>query len=58
MAKTKKDYERYLNELPASYEMCWIGGKNIFYNQRCKYGSYMRKHDPIAFECGFNDWRR
>ena len=58
MTKTRRNYERHLNEMSVSYEMCWIGGRNIFYDQRCKYGSSMRKHDPIAFEVGFNEWRR
>jgi len=56
--KTRKDYENYLNEMSVSYDMCWFGGKNYFYDGRAKYGSSMRKHDPIAFEVGFNDWSR
>lgn len=43
---TKKDYENYLNRLPA----CEIGGR--------KYGTWVRRHDPIAFEIGYGDWCR
>ncbi len=54
--KNKKTYVEYLNNIDVSYDMCWIGGKNIFHDRRCKYGSYLRKHDPIAFEVGYNEW--
>lgn len=55
--KTKKAYVDYLNNLSFSYNECWIGGKNIFHDNRCKYGSYLRKHDPIAFEVGYREWK-
>lgn len=56
--KTKKVYEEFLNSIAVTYEQCWIGGKNIFYDERKKYGTYLRKHDPIAFNLGYNEWVR
>ena len=50
--KTKKDYEEYLNE---------SGNGNFHLNGKQRYGKYgylLRKYDPIAFEVGYNKWRR
>ena len=53
--KTKKEYEIYLNSIGASLspEEFIIGGKF----RRGKYGTMLRKYDPIAFEVGFNEWK-
>lgn len=59
MNKTKKDYEEMLNsisyDLPDEsyivagvYRRYWKGIK--------KYGTMLRKYDPIAFEVGYRDW--
>lgn len=58
---TKKDYEEYLNEsIKPDYESEeWIiGGKwrNTYYYNR--YGTALRKHAPIDFNVGFNEWLR
>lgn len=69
MRKTKKNYELSLNELGCDYDQC-VYLTNKSRNGGClspmalrtalhsnRYGSILRKYDPIAFECGFNDWR-
>ena len=56
MKKTKKNYEEYLNEIGdvLPEESFIMAGKF----RRGKYGSMLRKHDPIAFQVGFNEWRK
>ena len=56
MKKTKQNYENWLNEIGKSLskEEFWFGDKN--YHQYGKYGTSMRKHDPIAFEVGFREF--
>lgn len=53
MKYTKKDYEDYLNRLGDEgclpEESFIIGGKL----RRMRYGSALRKYDPIAFEVSF-----
>lgn len=54
--KTKKQYEQWLNDLgyePGHPQMI-IGGKM----RHGKYGTMLRKYDPIAFNVGFSEWRR
>ena len=53
--KTRKQYELFLNDLgfEDDEEKMIIGGKL----RRGKYGTMMRKYDPIAFEVGFNEWK-
>ncbi len=55
-AITRKQYESYLNKLGASLdeEEFIIGGR--MRANKSKYGYYMRLHDPIGFEVGFNEW--
>lgn len=55
--KTKKRYEEFLNSIYPSYEPEeWIiGGKNrnrMYPN----YGTAIRKHDPIGFSVGYNNY--
>ena len=52
--RTKKDYENFLNEIGKSLseDEFIIAGKQ----RTGKYGSLIRKHDPIAFEVGFIEW--
>lgn len=54
--ETKKKYEQYLNEVGEglSEEEFIIGGKY----RRMKYGTALRKYDPIAFEVGYQEWKR
>lgn len=53
---TKKEYEGYLNELEIPIGDAKSDGGRIPDN--AKYGTWIRKNDPIAFEVGFNDWVR
>ena len=67
--KTKKQYETWLNDLGCEFENCvYLTNKNrngghltekalIKALVEYRYGTILRKYDPIAFECGFNDWR-
>jgi hypothetical protein len=58
--KTKKDYEEYLNELsPEQGSLEWIIGGRIRmgYMWQNKYGKAIRKHDPIGFQAGYNDFK-
>ena len=51
----KRNYEAYLNEMgtPAN-DLKSNGGRISDY---ARYGSWMRKHDPLAFEIGLNEWK-
>ena len=61
MKKTKKNYEEYLNDL---YSNCIILEEcpGIYdylpkpLLERGKLGTCLRKHDPIQFEVGFDEW--
>ena len=60
MKKTKKNYEEYLNQnSPSQGSDEWIIGGKIRMNEMWsnKYGTAIRKHDPIAFEVGYNEWK-
>jgi len=61
MRKTKKNYEAYLNDLyrgnEPEIEQYRYLGKGFKLVKQGKLGTALRKHDPIAFECGFNDWQ-
>jgi hypothetical protein len=61
MNKTKKSYEEYLNDLsPAQGSEKWIiGGKIRMAEMNLQqYGKAVRKFDPIAFNVGYNEWKR
>jgi len=61
MKKTKKAYEEYLNSWsPAQGSDDWIiGGKiRMALMWLNKYGTALRKYDPIAFQVGFNEWEK
>lgn len=51
---TKKEYEQYLNEIGECFDedKFIIGGKF----RRMKYGTALRKYDPIAFEVCYRDY--
>lgn len=53
---TRKEYEEYLNNLNSEIQFkdFILGGKL----RNGLYGKLLRKYDPIAFEVGFNDWKR
>lgn len=51
---TKKDYEEWLNELEAPQSDLRSNGGRI--PDRSKYGTWMRRNDPIAFNVGYRDF--
>jgi hypothetical protein len=56
--KTKKEYEEYLNDLYVP-DQAWEIGKYMYKKEIGyinKYGTKLRKCDPIAFNVGFNEW--
>ena len=56
MAYSRAQYERYLNSIGMEEveEYMIIGGKM----RKGLYGTMLRKHDPTAFNVGYNEWRR
>lgn len=56
LKKTKQNYEAWLNELGVpDDDKKTLGGRIPDY---AKYGSWLRRNDPIAFEVGYNDWKK
>jgi hypothetical protein len=69
MKKTKKSYEQYLNEIGCTYENCeyltnkdrkkYLKPRSLkLYLSENRYGTVLRKYDPIAFEVGYDDYAR
>lgn len=56
MKPTRKEYTEWLNELPVPFEDCRSNGGRIPDN--AKLGDWTRRHDPIAFNVGFQEWTR
>ena len=58
--KTRKVYEEYLNNNSPSDPDNYIIGRKIRlrYFWKDKYGTALRKYDPIGFEVGYKEWRR
>lgn len=57
--KSKKDYISMLNDLgnSLSREEWIIGGKDR-YTGRDNYRVMLKRYDPIAFEVGYNEWKK
>lgn len=55
---SKKEYIKYLNEvgLSLSDDEFIIGGK--MRKRKDLYGYHLYRHDSIAFEVGYSDWKR
>jgi hypothetical protein len=72
MSKKIKDYENSLNKLFSPEEVlektehCWSGNDKTKFEKKKsknlalqgKYGTVLRRYDPIAFQVGFNDWKQ
>jgi hypothetical protein len=54
--RTKKEYVLWLNELGVPEDDKKSNGGRI--PDFCKYGAWLRVHDPIAFNVGYNEWER
>jgi hypothetical protein len=51
---TKKDYEEWMNELGTpDLDLASNGGR---IPDRARYGSWVRRNDPIAFNVGFREF--
>lgn len=61
MTYTKKDYEEYMNSIYAPgdlallEEYAYLNAKRLLLEG--KFGTAIRRHDPILFEVGYNEWR-
>lgn len=61
--KTKDNYEKYLNDLYYGQDLWGYGISDYTYLNaprlliKGKLGTALRKHDPIAFNVGFDEWR-
>lgn len=53
---TKQDYEIELNENGVPEDDKKSNGGRI--PDYANYGRWLRKNDPIAFECGYNEFKR
>ena len=61
MEKSKKQYEEWLNSIsPKQGSDEWIiGGKlRMYYMWDHAYGTAIRTYDPIAFQVGYNEFKR
>lgn len=59
MKSTKKAYEEFLNGLPMNEDKFIMGGKfREWYCNVGKYGTCLRKYDPVAFEVGYREWEQ
>jgi hypothetical protein len=55
MKKTRGNFEEYLNELEIPIDDKQSNGGRIPDNS--KYGTWLRRNDPIAFHIAFTEWR-
>lgn len=51
---TRKEYTSWLNELGAPKDDLKSNGGRV--PDHAKYGSWVRKNDPVAFNIGFREW--
>lgn len=56
MKYTRLKFEAYLNELSIPEDDKLSNGGRIPDN--CKYGTWMRKHDSIAFTAAYKEFKR
>jgi len=55
MKKTKSEFVNYLNGFGIPEDDKRSNGGRI--SDHAKYGTWLRKNDPIAFEVGFREWK-
>lgn len=56
MKKTRHEFEIELDEIGIPEDDKKSNGGRI--PDSANYGSWLRMHDPIAFEVGYNEWKR
>jgi chromosome segregation ATPase len=54
---SKNDYVEYLNEIGVPEEDHPENGGRVSYKFINRYGEWLRKNDPIAFEVGYREWK-
>ena len=57
VGKTKKDYVEYLNEIGVPEHDHPENGGRVTWSYINKYGEWLKKNDPIAFEVGYSEWK-
>ncbi len=55
-ATTRKDFEAELNQIGTRADECKSNGGRI--PEAAKYGTWLRRNDPIAFEVAYNESTR
>jgi hypothetical protein len=58
MKYTKKEYEDFLNGTPLPEHDAPENGGRVPFFMKEKYGTWLRKNDPIQFEIGYLEWRK
>ena len=56
MKKSKLTYEYYVNELGCPEHDHPENGGRVSWSMVNRYGSWLRRHDPIAFDVGYREW--
>jgi hypothetical protein len=54
--KTKKAYEDYCNEIECPELDHPKNNGRVSWLMVNKYGTWLRKNDPVEFEIGYNEW--
>ena len=54
--KTRTNYVEFLNEIGCPDNDIKSNGGRV--PDSCKYGSWLRRNDSIAFEVGYSDWSK
>jgi len=50
MKKSKQNYEKYLNSVSCP------SNENVSRRMSDRYGTWLRRNDPIQFQVGYNEW--
>jgi len=56
MKRTRTAYEKYLNKIGVPEDDKKLNGGRI--PDCANYGGWCRRNDPIAFEVGFQEWKK
>jgi hypothetical protein len=58
MSVTKKEYVEWLNEIPVADADLRSNGGRVADSWRDRQGDWLRLNDPIAFQVGWQEWKR
>lgn len=53
---TRKKFETYLNEMSTPYMDLKSNGGRVL--DSAKYGKWLRRNDPVAFNVGYKEYKR